>query len=362
MLRKIVLIICCLLPVLAGCEEEQVAEVIRPVKAVKLAPEPQVATRVFPGKVDATSEVALAFRVSGQMTDYPVTVGQFVKKGTLIAALDTTDYRIQVRGLEAQIFGAKAAVKETQLRYTRYQKLFSEDNAAKASFDQAESAFKNAQANLTSLREKLNKAMTDLDYATLEAPFSGYISAKYMDNYQTIRAGDPVVKLQDIDTLEVTIGLPDSLIVRQKDLQKITVLLDAFPGRVIEAQVKELAFDVDSETRTYPLTVQFARPKDVRFLPGMAANVTLHFAENVNGVHFILPETAVVPDANGKPSVWVYNTETSVVEPRTIQTGQIRSNGVEVLSGLRNGEWVVVAGAHYLSKGQKVRLLDSDDR
>ena len=362
MLRKILLLLCCLLPVLAGCKEEKVAEVIRPVKAIKVAPESQMATRVFPGKVEATSQVALAFRVSGQVVQYPVTMGQFVKKGDLIAALDTTDYNIQVRGLEAQLFGAKAAMKEARLRYTRYQKLFTEDNAAKASFDQAEAAYKTAHAKVKSLKEQLNKAMTDLDYATLEAPFSGYISSKYMDKYQTIRAGDPVVKLQDIDTLEVTVGLPDNLMIRRKDLQNITVVLEAFPNNVIEARVKELAFDAEPETRTYPLTVQFERPDDVRFLPGMAANVTLNFADKVNGVYFVLPETAIVPDAQGNPSVWVFNEQSSSVASRTIKTGQMLSNGIEVISGLDKGEWVVTAGAHYLASGQKVRLLESEGR
>lgn len=359
MLRKILIIALCLVPLLAGCEEKKVAEVIRPVKAMKVAPADQVATRVFPGKVEATSEVALAFRVGGQLTSYPVAMGQYIKKGNLIAALDTVDYKIQVRGLEAQLFGAKAALKEAQLSYQRYRTLCAEDNAAKASFDQAEAAYKTAQAKVKSLTEKLNKATTDLDYASLEAPFSGYISAKYMDNYQTIKAGQPVVKLQDIENLEVTIGLPDNLVIRQNDLQGITVELEAFPGKQIEAKVKELAFDAEPETRTYPLTVQFNRPKDISFLPGMAANVTLHFAETGVTIHYILPETAVVANAEGESAVWVFDNASSSVERRSVTTGQVFSNGIEVIDGLKQGEWVVIAGAHYLSAGQKVRLLNS---
>ncbi|MEZ0574992.1 efflux RND transporter periplasmic adaptor subunit [Halodesulfovibrio aestuarii] len=359
MVRKIVLIALCLLPLLVGCKEEKVANVIRPVKAMKVEPAGQVATRVFPGKVEATSEVALAFRVGGQLINYPVAMGQYVKKGDLIAALDTVDFKIQVRGLEAQLFGAKAALKEAQLGYQRYHTLFAEDNAAKASFDQAEAAFKTAQAKVKSLKEQLNKAKTDLGYASLKAPFSGYISAKYMDNYQTITAGQPVVKLQDIEKLEVTVGLPDNLIIRQKDLQNITVELEAFPGKQIKANVKELGFDVEPETRTYPLTVQFSRPKDISFYPGMAANVTLHFAGTKVTAHYILPETAVVANAEGQSAVWVYDDVSSSVERRSVAIGQMFSNGVEVVDGLKQGEWVVIAGAHYLSAGQKVRLLNS---
>lgn len=359
MFRKLLIIALCIMPLLTGCEEEKVAEVIRPVKAMKIAPADQVATRVFPGKVEATSEVALAFRVSGQLINYPVTRGQYVKKGSLIAALDTTDYRIQVRRLEAQLVGAKAALKEAHLRYIRYNKLFEEDNAAKASFDQAEATYKTTEAKVKSLAEQLNKAKIDLAYASLKAPFSGYISTKYMDNYQTIKAGQPVVKLQDIEMLEVTVGLPDNLIIRQNELQSITVDLEAFPGKHIQAQVKELAFDAEPETRTYPLTVQFNRPKDISFLPGMAANVTLHFAKEKKSAHYILPETAVVADKNGLSTVWVYNTEAASVERRTVKIGQVFSSGIEVINGLQQGEWVVIAGAHYLSAGQKVRLLDS---
>ncbi|SIN73799.1 efflux RND transporter periplasmic adaptor subunit [Halodesulfovibrio marinisediminis] len=358
MVRKILFIALCLLPLLAGCKEEKVAKVIRPVKAMKVVASNQGATRVFPGKVEASSEVALAFRVGGQLTSYPVSKGQFVKKGSLIAALDTTDYKIQVRGLEAQLFGAKAALKEAQLSYSRYSTLVANDTAAKASFDQAEANYKTAQAKVKSLTEQLNKAKTDLGYASLRAPFSGYISEKYMDNYQTIQVGQPVVKLQDIETLEVTIGLPDNLVIRQKDLQSISVELEAFPGKYIEAKVKELALDVEPVTRTYPLTVQFIRPKDISFLPGMAANVTLHFAQNGVSAQYVLPETAVVGDPEGRSAVWVYDSSSSSVEHRLVKTGQIFSEGIEVTDGLKQGEWVVTAGAHYLSAGQKVRLLD----
>lgn len=359
MVRKILIMALCLLPLLAGCKEEKVVKVIRPVKAMQIVPVAQGATRVFPGKVEASSEVALAFRVSGQLTSYPVTKGQYVKEGDLVAALDTTDFKIQVRRLEAQLFGAKAALKEAQLSYSRYGTLVANDNAAKASFDQAEATYKTAQAKVKSLTEQLNKAKSDFDYASLEAPFSGYISAKYMDNYQTVQAGQPVVKLQDIERLEITIGLPDNLVIRQNDLQNITVELEAFPGKFIEASVKELALDVEPETRTYPLTVQFKRPKDISFLPGMAANVTLHFAQNGLSAHYILPETAVIGNSEGQSSVWVYNSSSSTVERRLVQTGQVFSNGVEVVDGVTQGEWVVIAGAHYLSAGQKVRLLDS---
>lgn len=359
MFRKAGIITLCLVALLTGCKEEEVVEVVRPVKAMKIEPAAQVATRIFPGKVEATSEVALAFRVSGQLTHYPVTMGQYVETGSLIAELDTTDYKIQVRGLEAQLFGAEAALKEAYLSYTRYSKLFAENNAAKASYDQAEATYKTTEAKVKSLTEQLNKAKTDLAYTSLRAPFSGYISAKYMDNYQTIQSGQPVVKLQDIDMLEVTVGLPDNLVIRQNDLQNITVQLEAFPDRQIEAQVKELALDAEAETRTYPLTVQFRRPEDVNFLPGMAANVTLHFAERGMSAHYVLPETAVVANSEGLSTVWVYDKATSSVERRSVSLGQVFSSGIEVVDGLKQGEWVVTAGAHYLSSGQKVRLADS---
>lgn len=362
MFRKILVTAICLLPLLAGCEEEKVAEVIRPIKVMKVTRAAQVETRMFPGKVEATSEVALAFRVSGQLVDYPVSMGKFVKQGDLIAALDTTDYKIQVRGLEAQLFGAKAAMKEARLRYTRYKKLVADDHAAKASFDQAEAAYKTASAKVDSLTEQLNKATTDLDYATLEAPFSGYISTKYMDNYQTIRAGEPVVKLQDIDTLEVTVGLPDNLVIRQKDLRNITVELEAFPGNHIKAVVKEIAFDAEPQTRTYPLTVQFPRPENINFFPGMAANVTLYFAENANVAKMVLPETAVIADEKGKAFVWVFDSATSSVARREVVTARVLSDGIEVMSGLTAGDTVVTAGAHYLYDGQQVRLLDASGR
>lgn len=350
--------LCMSILLLAGCEEQKIVQTIRPVKAMQVKLPENQATRVFPGKVDADTEVNLAFRVAGQIHNFPVKVGEYVRKGQLVARLDTTDYVTHVHGLEAQLAGAKAALRESELQYKRYAKLVAEKTASQASYDQAKATFETGVAKVNSLRAQLRKAKSDLGYASLVAPFSGYVSAKHVDNYETVQAGTPIIKLQDIANLDVTVGLPDELVARREHIIGVSISLEAFPGKVFTGTIKEIATDASQQTRTYPATINFERPKGLELLPGMAANVALQFngGSLVNGI--LIPETAVFSDDSGKSKVWVFDAASSSVKMREVILGEVTSGGVYVSSGISVGEWVVTAGVHFLQPDQKVRLLN----
>jgi len=401
-----------------GCRNEEASLPIeRPVKAIQVQSDEGLILRTFPGRSQATEEVNLSFRVSGQIIKLPVDVGEKVEKGQLIAQLDPRDYKNTVQSLasaideanaqframktgarvedihaiEAELTGAKSALHDATLQYNRYKKLYESQAVPKAAYDKAKVGLDVAtakvkvveqtlikakkgsrqeeidaiQAKIKSLNAQLAIAQAALDETSLKAPFTGNISIKYVDNFQTISAGSPIVKLQDISKIEITVGLPEDLITHIDAIKFTRVTFDAFPGKSFSATIKDIGTDASMQTQTYPVTVIMDQPSDAEILPGMTANVTFGVrtaATTQPGKDgFLLPETAVFENAQKQPAVWIFDENTSTVAEREVTIGKITSQGIRILSGIRPGEWVVTAGVHYLKTGQAVRLMSDNN-
>ena len=396
---------------LVGCEKATPPSAPRPVKATRVGDISAFASRTFPGRAEATQEVSLGFRVSGPLIEFPVGVGQSVKKGQLLARIDPRDFRINVRKIqgalaeaaatlramkagarpedikaaEAQLAAAEAASKLAQSEYDRTREALSKGAATQLELERATAARDRATAMVTEVRENLLKARTGarqedieameakikaleasldaakaaLDDTSLTAPFAGSISAKYVDNFQTVMARQPIVKLQDRSRIEVTVDVPEDLISKVRYVKKIVCNFDALPGRSVEAHIKEVGTEASMQTRTYPVTLIADQPADAQILPGMAAEVqvTAELPSDAESVGFEIPASAVFSDAGESRFVWVVDEKSQTARRRKVIVGKLGSHGIMVMKGLKVGQWVVTAGVHRLREGQNVRIL-----
>jgi RND family efflux transporter MFP subunit len=345
---------------LLGCEERAVSvePVVRPVRAMTVTETGTSGARIFSGRTEAVRSADLAFRVSGRLERFPVRVGEYVEEGSLVGGLDPRDFRTRIASIEGELSGAEAVLKEAGLRYERYGKLYVAGSVAKSGLDQAEAAFKGARARVEALSQQLYKAEDDLRDTRLQAPFSGYVTRRHVDNFETVSAGHPVVRLQDTSAIEVVVGIPDTLVAGRESIQSVVCTLPAFPGREFPARIRELSLDADPVTGTFAMTVVFDRPGGLDLAPGMAANVRVQLKNSGNpGV--VVPETALF-SRNGKDSlVWIVDDRNQTVYSRKVLAEEVRSDGVLISAGLSPGDVVVTAGVHSLGEGQQVRLLES---
>ncbi|MEH6626402.1 MAG: efflux RND transporter periplasmic adaptor subunit [Motiliproteus sp.] len=338
---------------LSGCEEKQQvkAEVIRPVKTT-IVEEPVLnRTRSFPGKVEASNEVDLAFQVAGALTKLPIKTGQQVKKGTLLAQLDTRDYRSDLKGLDAEYTRAKAD-------FRRAAEIFKKRLISEADVDRLRAARDVAAANV----EKSRKAFKD---TSLKAPFSGVIATLYVDNFQDIQAKQKVLSLQDNSALDIAIQVPEKLIVQGKSRGRPTGLtivaqIESFPEKTFPLTIKEFSTQADPDTQTFEYVMTMPAPKDLNVLPGMSVNVIVTpNAEVTTEIPLItIPATAVFADPSGSKQqfVWVYQDGT--VKRQPVKVGTLGADQIEIIDGLEPGLRIVTAGVHYLQAGQKVRLFE----
>ncbi len=338
---------------LSGCEKEQQqqTEVIRPVKTIVVEEPVQIKSRTFPGKVDASERVDLAFQVAGALTKLPIKTGQLVKKGTLLAQLDTRDYGSDLKAAQAQFTRAKAD-------FRRAAEIFKRKLISEADVDRLRAERDVAAANV----EKARKAFKD---TTLKAPFDGVVASLYVDNFQDVQAKQEILSLQDNTALDVAIQVPEKLIVQGRsrdrtDEFKIVAQVESIPDKSFPMTIKEFSTQADSDTQTFKYIMTMPAPKDLNVLPGMSVNVIVTPPADmvVENTLIQVPATAIFADPKGgeQQFVWIY--KDGNVQQQAVSIGSLQGDQIEIKQGLTPGQRIVTAGVHYLQPGQKVRLFE----
>jgi len=338
---------------ISGCgkkkEEVEVKEVVRPVKLLTVEGKGSSKVIKYPGRVRASERVDLAFQVAGPLIELPVTEGQNVKKGEIVA-------RILPRDFETEIAKAKARALDAEQQYLRYRDLYVKKQVSKADFDKYKS-----QADIARARQK--EAEDTLSDTYLRAPFTGVIAKRYVENFEDVQAKAPIVSIQDISEIEVLVDVPESVMVTLKQgAKKIAVAeFAAAPGKQYPLSLKEYSTEADPRTLTYQVTLLMTQPEDITVLPGMTANVvatTKTGQTEVTTSIITIPAAAVFADETGSSHVWIVNRDTMTVHERLVEAGSLTGTAdISIISGIEPGETIAVTGVTQLRENMKVRDL-----
>ncbi|MFB3118110.1 MAG: efflux RND transporter periplasmic adaptor subunit [Myxococcota bacterium] len=339
----------------AGCgEAPQVEpEVARPIKILELGGPGVGSVREFPGQVSAAQHVELAFEASGQLIEFPVREAQEVTKGQLLAKLDPRDFAARRDSENAKLALARS-------EFERARALFKADVASEQELDRAQHAYDVAKANAKQAIKSFE------DDAVLKAPFSGVIAKTLVENFQNVRAKEPVLILQDASSLELVIAIPEAdfaTMVPGLSLEERTarsrpeVMISAHPGRRFPARLKEFSTTADPTTRTYEAVVTFDRPEDITVSPGMTARLIFHVSASIRDVGLSIPASAALADERGDAYVWKVDPATMRVSRGPVSLGAMAGDAVIVRDGLKSGDWVALTGVHHLREGMEVSRL-----
>lgn len=349
-----------------GKEEKAGEEVVRPIKMMTVTSSSDAIQLKFPGRVRAAKRADLAFqRVEGRLSQLPVDEGQAVKKGQLIAQLDQRDFRNNLRDAQGQLAKAKAALESAQSEYDRILRIQKKDPgaASESMVVKRREAVDQSKAQIVSAQAAVDIARDELGYTTLRAPFGGVVSKRYVDNYQEVRAKEPIVSLDDIFSVEILVDVPELIVARFKEGEETQVQavaeFAAAPGKQYPLMVKERAKRADPKTQTYQVVFRMPQPDDINVLPGMTATVTGSARMRAEAKEvFIVPAIAVVADAAGNPNVWVVDKETLKVQRRAVKIGDLTgTDSIEIIDGLKFGETIAISGVSRLREGMQVSDL-----
>jgi RND family efflux transporter MFP subunit len=334
-------------------------------------------------------EIDVYAKESGYVKTLNVDYGTHVKAGEVMARLEIPELEAQLQEDRAEITNATHQVTRAQhelgryqaqdkalhLEYTRLNGVFEtqpglvaqqevddaqgKDLAAAAQVDAGEAALDAAQSQLTAAQAKLIHDQSLFDYSRITAPFSGVVTNRYANLGTLMQAGTgsstqaiPLVRLSEDDLFRLAIPVPEAYVryIHIGDPVNVRVpsLNQTFPGKVARFSV-----DVRSDTRTMHTEVDVLNPQRV-LLPGLYAEADLQLdrKDNIPSV----PVQALIRDGD-KASVLVVNTN-GVLEQHSVQVGLETSNDAEIVSGLEEGERVVVSDRSGLKAGQKIRAQE----
>jgi RND family efflux transporter MFP subunit len=344
-----------LIPLLlaAGCaREEPPADVVRPVQLVRASTATAASMAVFAGEVKPRHEADLAFRIGGKIVERKVDVGAAVRRGQLLARLDPSDVALQAQGAEAAAAAARTEATFARAEYERFESLNRQKFVSASALDQKRNAMNAADARLEQAQAALAVSRNQAGYAALVAPEDGVITAVTAEAGQVVASGQAVMRLARTGEREIAIAVPEHRVGEIRAARELGVVLWADPKKLYGARVREISPSVDPVTRTF--AVRVAVPEaDATLGLGMTANVVVGGAGTAGAT--LLPLSSIYHTPDGKPAVWIYDPREQKVDLRAVTLGAYREDGVLVASGVRDGEWVVAAGANKLKPGQRVR-------
>lgn len=368
--------------------------------------------RTFPGTVEASRRVELAFRVPGLLVELPIREGQSVVKGDIIAQLRQGEFEARVKSLqgelgqaranlsalrmgerpeeirrrEAQVRATESRLATTRMVYERNKALVPRRGVSQQELEQSESAYRIAQEENTAAIELLQKGTRgreediealeaqvrglegrvvetrfQLEDSTLKAPYDGVIAQRFVDQGQNITANTPVVQFQDIEEIDIVVDVPEAVMVGEiqvADILEMTAEINSAPGVEFPVRIREVAQVADPVTQTFKIRAAMQAPNDLRVLPGMTANVNVRYqpARVLSENHVWIPSAAIGLTPAGDQVAWLLG-EDQKVASRPIQVGATAAGRMEILQGLDPGDRIVVAGVRFLREGMQVRDL-----
>ena len=315
-----------------------------PVVVEAVAPSTRAWSTTASGIVQANTSVDVAFQVPGKVVSVGPDEGQPVHAGQEIAALDPTDYRLAVEQASAQ---ADRAARDRD----RNQPLLASGGIAPADMDHLESGARQAAA----AADLAKKRLADTH---LTAPISGIIARRAVEVGATLAPGQPAFTIVDLDPVRVRIGVPEADVGHVTEGAAATVRIPALDA-TFAGRVSLIGVVADPTTRSYTVDVSVPNPAR-RLRAGMVAEATITTGQTTTAM--MVPVSAVVHDGgvNMTTIVYLLDRDDMRVHARRVTTGAAHGDSLEITSGVRTTDRVIVAGQQRLRDGARVKLVDAE--
>ena len=344
---------------LASCtqDEEETAIAVRPVvyQVVNYSGAEQI--RTFSGTAETDKVIDLSFRSSGILTRLNMRVGQAVRKGQLLAELDNVQARLNLEQAVSALNSAASQMNTAKLNFDRVKALYEQGSASLSDFENAKNSFRTAEAGYESSQRTVEIQEEQVSYGYMYAPENGTIASVNVELDENVTVGRTVAVLNAGTSMEIALGLPESVINRVSNEMPAVITFSSVPGVSFSGTVSEVSPSLNSNTATFPVRVSVLNPtSDIR--SGMTANVQFDFgrdAEIASGLY--VPAKAIGKDGNGN-FVFLIDEQGAmpVVRKHPVEVGPLTNEGFEILDGLAAGQKIATAGLQTLLDGQQVQL------
>ena len=308
------------------------------------------------GTIEPVTSVTVGTQVSGIVSKLFVDYNSVVKKGQVIAELDKTNLMSQLNTAKTQLATAQSQLNYQTANYNRYKTLFEKGLVAADDFDNAKLSYKQAKEQVVSAKEEVQRAQTNLGYATITSPIDGVVLSKSVEEGQTVAASFSTPELftiaQDLTNMQVVADVDEADIGDVKEGERVTFTVDAYPDDTFEGEVKQVRQEATTTNNVVTYEVVISAPNaDLKLKPGLTANVTIYTAER-KGV-LSVPSKAlrftpqketvgkmkIVDVANAKNKVWTI--EGNSIVAHKVNIGMTDGTNTQIVGGIAEGTKVV---------------------
>lgn len=307
------------------------------------------------GTIEPVTSVTVGTQVSGIVSKLYVDYNSVVKKGQIIAELDKTNLISELNTAKANLSSAESSLAYETNNYKRYKTLYEKGLVSSDDYENAELSYLKAKETVATSKETVQKAQTNLGYATITSPIDGVVLSKAVEEGQTVAASFSTPELftiaQDLTDMRVVADVDEADIGDVRDGERVTFTVDAYPNDTFEGVVTQVRQEATTTNNVVTYEVVISAPNaDLKLKPGLTANVTIYTAEKQNvlcvpskALRFSPTQETVgnykIADNNGKNKVWTFDGKT--LTAHTVQIGMSDGINTEVLSGVSKGTVVV---------------------
>ena len=335
-----------------GKDEKTTAQSATPVKVevLKVDTNNQGGFLSASGTVSAVKTANLSTRNMGFVDNIYVSVGDKVSQGQLLLSINNTDLQAKQAQVNAQITEATAAFNNAEKDYNRFKNLFADNSASQKELDDITAHYNMAKARLEAANQMKNEVNAQFAYVNIKAPFSGVVTGRFIEKGNMANPGMTLLTVENPEVLEVKTRVPETQISKVKEGMPVTVLIKSL-NKSVTAKITEVSASSQQTGGQY-LVKAILDNKPEGLKSGMFA--TVNFPVESNGVEgaILIPVDAVVNRGQLTGVYTVSESNTAIL--RWLRLGRTYGNEVEVLSGLQNGESLIVNAEGKLYNGVNV--------
>lgn len=287
----------------------------------------------FTATVEANVVNNIVPSMSLRINDILVEVGDHVRKGQVLARMDKTN-----------LLQSQTQLENIQLEYDRAFELYKVGGASKQSLDAQKTQLDVAKTAYENLKENTR----------LVSPINGIVTARNYDSGDMI-GGEPVVTIEQMSPVKLLVNVSESFYTRVRKGMDVNVKVEVYGDEIFHGKVSLIYPTVDPQTRTFPVEIKLPN-KDLKVRPGMFARVTMNFGTQN---HVVAPDLSIIKQA-GSGDRYIYVYKDGKVSYNKVLLGRRMDDKYEIISGVSDGDQVVVAGQSRLTNGAEVSVENAE--
>ena len=307
------------------------------------------------GTIEPVTSVTVGTQVSGIVSKLHVDYNSVVKKGQIIAELDKTNLISELNTSKANLASAQSTLNYETSNFNRYNTLYKKGLISAEDYENAKLSYLKAKENVAASKETVQKAQTNLGYATITSPIDGIVFSISVEEGQTVAASFNTPELfkiaKDLTDMRVVADVDEADIGEVKKGKRVTFTVDAYPNDIFKGSVTQVRQEATTTNNVVTYEVVISAPNaDLKLKPGLTANVTIYTAEKPNVLSVqnkalkFSPDKDIVGDykindIKGKNKVWTL--EGKKLQAHNVQTGMSDGINTEILRGIKQGTTII---------------------